>query len=176
MIDHNGHARIADFSMLTIAPDQSALISSWMEGGTIQWMSPELLDPQSFGLARIRPTKESDCYALGMVVFEILSGQVPFSPSGPALVIRKVLDGERPGRPQGEGGRLFTDSIWEILEHCWKPLPRDRINAEAVLSGLEGNPVAFRPPSDTEGDEETDIGDLSDTTANDSGTLSVFYP
>ena len=147
-----------------------------MEGGTIPWMSPELLDPESFGLVKIRPTKESDCYALGMVVFEVLSGQVPFSPSSPALVIRKVLDGERPGRPQGEGGRLFTDSIWGVLEYCWKPRPHDRINAEAVLSGLEGNPVALRPPSDTEGDEETETGDLSDTTANDSGTLSVFYP
>ena len=138
-------------------------------------MSPELLDPESFGLVKIRPTKESDCYALGMVVFEVLSGQVPFSPSSPALVIRKVLDGERPGRPQGEGGRLFTDSIWGVLEYCWKPRPHDRINAEAVLSGLEGNPVALRPLSDMEGDEETDTDDLSDTTANDSGTLSLLY-
>ena len=138
-------------------------------------MSPELLDPESFGLVKIRPTKESDCYALGMVVYEVLSGQAPFSPSGPALVIRKVLDGERPGRPEGEGGRLFTDSIWAVLEYCWKPRPCDRVNAKVVLSVLEGNPVAFRPPSDTEGDEETDIDDLSDTMASDSGTLSVLY-
>jgi len=39
-------------------------------GGTIRWMSPELLDPTHFG-SNGRPTRESDCYALGMVVYEV---------------------------------------------------------------------------------------------------------
>ena len=34
-------------------------------------MSPELLDPEMFGLDNNRPTKQSDCYALGMVVYEV---------------------------------------------------------------------------------------------------------
>ena len=40
-------------------------------GGTERWMSPELLDPEAFGLNGDRPTKQSDCYALGMVVYEV---------------------------------------------------------------------------------------------------------
>jgi len=40
-------------------------------GGTKQWMSPELLNPESFGLNDSRPTTQSDCYALGMVVYEV---------------------------------------------------------------------------------------------------------
>ena len=39
-------------------------------GGTYCWMAPELLDtsrPDSNG----RPTRESDCYALGMVIYEV---------------------------------------------------------------------------------------------------------
>jgi len=39
-------------------------------GGTLRWMSPELLDPTYFG-SKGRPTCESDCYALGMVVYEV---------------------------------------------------------------------------------------------------------
>ena len=39
-------------------------------GGTCRWMSPELLDPQRFG-SKGRPTRESDCYALGMVIYEV---------------------------------------------------------------------------------------------------------
>ena len=37
--------------------------------GTLRWMSPELLDlqPGSKG----RRTCESDCYALGMVIYEV---------------------------------------------------------------------------------------------------------
>ena len=56
-----------------------------MEGGTIGWMSPELLDPGRFNLTEGRRTKESDCYALGMVIYEVLSGQAPFAPLSPPL-------------------------------------------------------------------------------------------
>ena len=39
-------------------------------GGTYRWMSPELLDPRSF-CSKGRPTRESDCYALGMTIYEV---------------------------------------------------------------------------------------------------------
>jgi len=39
-------------------------------GGTLCWMSPELLDPQRFG-SNGRPTRESDRYAVGMVIYEV---------------------------------------------------------------------------------------------------------
>jgi len=38
-------------------------------------MSPELLDPDRFGI-NCRPTKQSDCYALGMVVYEVRADAV----------------------------------------------------------------------------------------------------
>jgi len=37
-------------------------------------MSPELLDPERFGVTESegnRPTRQSDCYALGMVIYEV---------------------------------------------------------------------------------------------------------
>ena len=63
-----------------IIPDQASFASTITrtEGGTLRWMSPELLDPESFGLKNSCPTKESDCYALAMVIYEVLSGQAPF--------------------------------------------------------------------------------------------------
>ena len=44
---------------------------SFTTGQTTRWTSPELLDPEQFGLTDSRPTKQSDCYALGMVVYEV---------------------------------------------------------------------------------------------------------
>ena len=41
-------------------------------------MSPELIAPVEFGLTNSRPTTASDCYAFGMVVYETISGHVPF--------------------------------------------------------------------------------------------------
>jgi len=40
-------------------------------------MSPELLDPERFGITDYRPTKKSDCYALGMVVYEVRADMIP---------------------------------------------------------------------------------------------------
>ena len=140
MIDKTGRAVLADFSLVALIPDQSTFLSTCLEGGTIQWMGPELLDPEKFGLKNRRPTMESDCYALGMVVYEVLSGQVPFSTYNSFTALRKVLDGERPKRPQGEAGKLFTDYIWDMMGLCWKAKPSERTTATAILLCLKGGP------------------------------------
>ena len=156
LIDHSGHAHLADFSLLTITPDQSTVISTCIQGGTVQWMSPELIDPDRFGLKKILLTKESDCYALGMVIYEVLSGRAPFAPLKSPLATQKVLEGERPKRPEGEERTSFTDGIWEMLEHCWKHQPNERISAEVVLQCLEGTPLL--PPLNQLAPSELEAG------------------
>ena len=145
LINRDGQACVADFGLLRIIPDQTSFISaiSYTEGGTTQWMSPELLNPESFGLKNSCPTKESDCYALGMVIYEVLSGQPPFSQCSAPIVIHKVMEGERPGRPSGTQAGWFVDNLWGILELCWKPQPLDRPSLKALLQCLE----SATPPS-----------------------------
>ena len=142
LIDHNGRACLADFSLITVVSDRSTFLASCIEGGTTRWMSPELFDPDKFGLKESRPTKESDCYALGMVIYEVLSGRKPYGACKAPVVIRKVLAGERPGRPQGNEGKLFTASIWKVVQLCWRPRPGDRTTAETVLLGLKGDAIS----------------------------------
>ena len=162
MIDGDGRARLTGSSLLKIASESTPALSARL-GSAIRWMSPELFSPEHFGLKESSPTKESDCYALGMVTYEVLSGQVPFAPLREVVVISKILDDKRPMRPGGEEGRLFTDGIWEILELCWKPQPRERITAKAVLLGLEGKPYPLRPTSPkAEGDMEFVVDGQSD--------------
>jgi len=135
LIGNDGHACISDFSLLTIVSDLQTLLSTCIPDGTTPWMSPELLEPEGFGLERSRLTKESDCYALGMVIYEVLSGRIPFAPSQTPFI--KILRGERPERPGGAEGASFTDGIWGMLEHCWDDQPSKRINAETILLRLE---------------------------------------
>ena len=99
-------------------------------------MSPELLDPE---IQNPRQTKRSDCYALGMVIYEVLSGHVPFPRYSTRVVAARVLRGERPERPQGTEGNLPTavGEVWEVLERCWKPQPGNRPSIEDVLQCLE---------------------------------------
>ena len=164
LVDNNSRACLAGFGLVAIASEQSTDASSLIESDTIQWMSPEHFDPGRFGLKDSRPTKESDCYALGMVTYEVLSGQTPFAPSKIPALIWKVLDGLRPERPQGKGGALFTDDLWEILELCWKHQPSERANVKMVLRCLERNSMLPQPHYDADGIVEIDTDEWLDIT------------
>jgi len=178
LIDQNGHARLADFGLLTIVSDPTdfATSSPFVISGTTRWMSPELLDPDQLGLENSRPTKESDCYALGMVIYEVLSGQAPFTPFKHFVVVRKVLDGERPGRPDGPEGTWFTDDLWQMLEMCWETQPEARPNVQAVLEHLELVSGAWKPPS-PQADEGIDVDedDWDLTTVSDSSGMVLRF-
>jgi len=145
-----------------------------MAGGTIPWMSPELLDPKRFGLKKSRLTKESDCYALGMVIYEILSGRTPFAKDSPPTVILKVLGGDRPGRPRGSRGVWFGDGVWEMLDLCWKPQPYERPSLDTILQCLQGASRPSRPPSRIDSDAETDADGQPDTTLSTGNDSSKF--
>ena len=63
---------MADFGLMTMTDLSTVVLSETTvpPGGTFGWMSPELLDPPLFG-SNGRPTRESDCYALAMVIYEV---------------------------------------------------------------------------------------------------------
>jgi serine/threonine protein kinase len=147
MIKNDGHACLADFSLITLIPNPSTFISACIEGGTYGWMSPELLGPQSFGLEEARPTRESDYYALGMVVYEVLGWKVPTRKHNDFIALFRVVDGEWPERPQGEEGGLLTDDTWDVVECCWKHTPGDRASARDVLECLGKTPSLSRSSS-----------------------------
>ena len=121
--------------------------------------------------AESRPTKESDCYSLGMAIYEVLSGQVPFSSYDSAEIAEVVLRGERPKRPQGNGGKHFTDEIWEVLECCWKEHPGSRLNAKSLYIRLGENPSLLWTP-DPDGDGDTDSDNWSVFAESGSGSFS----
>ena len=95
-------------------------------------MSPELIDPEQFGLESSRPTESSDCYALGMVIYETISGNLPFHKDTDLTVFAKVIQGKRPPR-----GAKFKDSLWRMMERCWESQPSSRPSIGDVLRCLE---------------------------------------
>ena len=108
-------------------------------------MSPELFDPE---IQIHRRTKYSDRYALGMVIYEVLSGHEPFDQYTDYVVFGKVLKGERPERPRGQDRvAQFMDDVWDMLELCWATLPQNRPRIEDVLKCLEKGACSWTPPS-----------------------------
>ena len=138
-------------------------------------MSPELLYPDQSGLGDSRPTKQSDCYALGMVIYEVLSGKVPFAPFNRYIVMRKIMEGERPERPEGTEGVWFTDDLWRMLKLCWAAQPERRPRIAVVLGCLKrtSRALASEAPPRQVGENVGTDEDSWDLTS-DSGIFSRF--
>ena len=167
LIDETGCARLADFGLLTIISDPESFLSSssYTQGGTVRWISPERIVPQEFELKDGRPTESSDCYSLGMVIYETISGNPPFHEHRDITVSVKVLKGEHP--PRGAG---FTEGLWKMLEMCWAFQPNNRPSIKDVLQRLELVPIPLETPN-SGASEETGKGggDWDDSEQGSSG-------
>ena len=133
--------RLVDFGLITIISDlPNVPPSSVGNGGAARFMSPELINPEGFGLEKSRHTKPSDCYALGMVTYQTISGELPFQEFLDQTVTLKVTNGRRPSR-----GTKFADHLWKIVEWCWTHKPEDRPTIEEILQYFETSSESLPP-------------------------------
>lgn len=96
-------------------------------------MSPELVNPRPDS-DDSRPTTKSDCYSLGMVILEVLSGRPPFTNLNDSVIAQKVIAGECPESPDGA---WYTEDLWRTLKCCWSRWPKNRPEAIVVLNCLK---------------------------------------
>lgn len=133
--------RLVDFGLVTIISDLQNVPPSYSDySGTVRYMSPELIDPEEFGLEKSCHTKPSDCYALGMVMYQTISGKLPFQGFLDTTVSLKVMRGNRPSR-----GTKFPDHLWQIVESCWTHQPDDRPTIEEILQYFETSSELLPP-------------------------------
>lgn len=137
---------LLDFDVAVDAWRPEARLS--VVGGTLQYMSPdqfELLLGQ-----RERIDARSDVYSLGLVLFELLSGRLPFEPpdqpSEPeikaALGRRKVIPSIRESNPQ------VSSTVESIVRKCLQPEAAHRYPTAASLADditrhLENQPLRY---------------------------------
>ncbi|KAG9044845.1 hypothetical protein FS837_007427 [Tulasnella sp. UAMH 9824] len=121
LISNEGSALLCDFGLTRM---MDAKTSTCMKGaGSVRWMSPELWDTASRSF-------ESDVYAFGMTIAEVLSGKEPFPHlSNTMAVMRAVMmEDERPLRePTSSLDGLPYECAWDVAEACWPAKPSDRI-------------------------------------------------
>jgi serine/threonine protein kinase len=109
---------LADFGFTRVATISVKLSSE--EQGTASFMAPELLFSTKFGLKKGVPSKEADVYALGMTVYQVLTGKWPFFPKKESEVIHAVILGGRPPKPENAEGIGMTEVVWDLVEECWR--------------------------------------------------------
>lgn len=95
--------------------------------GSVAYMAPEQLDGRPLGPA-------SDLYALGVVLFQMVSGQLPFEDDNPYQVMERIRS-EPPPRlaPRNIPG---GDAIDGVLERLLAKDPADRHSDGAALAAL----------------------------------------
>jgi len=133
LVDDEHNACIADFGLARILGETGFTTKS--VGGTCRWMAYELVelsDEEEECVPQV--TMESDVWAFGMTVLEILTGRLPFFHLKRDLsVIRCIMRG---GRPRHERYLEISGNIWSLLERCWHADLAQRLSMKSVSLAL----------------------------------------
>jgi len=127
MIDSRGRIRITDFGLAGLANE---IIGEEITAGTPAYMSPEQLTAQEV-------TVQSDIYSLGLVLFELFTGQPAFQADSLADLKRLRLESQ-PSLPSSLHDGLDL-TIERVILRCLKADPTDRpATVKMIASALPG--------------------------------------
>ena len=135
-------ARLLDFGLALREEGEATLTTEGQVLGTPAYMSPEQASGESH-----RVDRRTDVYSLGVVLYELLAGEVPFR--GSQMVLLRRIIGEEPRRP-----RDLRQGVPRDLETiCLKAMSKAR-SARYATAGemaadlrrfLAGDPILARP-------------------------------
>jgi serine/threonine-protein kinase len=108
MIDDEGTAKIMDFGIARFLGEKG-LTGEGMIIGTLEYMSPEQLEGKEID-------RRSDIYSLGIILYEMVTGRVPFEGDTPFTVGMKHKS-ETPENPKKINPQL-PDDLTQLILKC----------------------------------------------------------
>jgi serine/threonine protein kinase len=120
--------KILDFGLAKVARPQGRLTRVGKVFGTPHYMSPE----QSRG----KPVDQrTDVYSLGVILYEMLSGRVPFEGDTPLTILSGHVHGDvRPLRGQDSPARGVSAELEAVVLKCLAKRPEARYPSMRALS------------------------------------------
>lgn len=119
LLDKHGNIKIVDFG-IAVALNQSTMTQTNTAMGSVHYMSPE----QARGSLA---TKQSDIYSLGIILYELLMGQVPFGGENAVAVALKHFQEKTPSlRKQNPD---IPQALENVVFKATAKDPRDRYSS-----------------------------------------------
>jgi serine/threonine-protein kinase len=127
MIDRDGNSRIMDFGIARTLKGMGVTDAGVMIG-TPEYMSPEQAEGKDVD-------ESSDLYSLGVILYEMVAGQLPFEGDTPLSIAMKHKM-EAPPDPKDINPHV-SENLKELLLKCLEKDPQKRYrNAEELLTDL----------------------------------------
>lgn len=147
MIDQQGKPWITDFGLAKDLESDTMLTQSGIKIGTPAYMAPE----QASGQSKYANTL-TDIYQLGVMVFNIFTGELPYRAKTPAELFYKIIN-EAPPDPRDFAPDL-PPSLTYICSKAMAKNPEGRYQtakamAEDLRKVMEGKPVESAPKKKT---------------------------
>ena len=170
LVDKNLNPRIADFGIAKMVSNQTMVYTSTVMG-SVHYLSPE----QATGR---QVTASSDVYSLGVVLFEMLTGKVPFD--GNTAVAVAMMHAEKQVPPLSDYLADVPEGLQAILDKALAKNPADRyMNAGSLRRDLLDLKMRLFPFSSNDYMKEMTIAipqnkNLSETEAD--GVTVIMAP
>ncbi len=137
LFDRAGEPYVSDFGIAKITQSQSTTVTGGAIVGTPAYMSPEQAQGEKID-------GRSDVYALGVILFEMLSGTQPYQATTPMAVVVKHITDPIPHILDANPG--LPTAIEVIIEKAMAKNPDDRFSSAgelyAALSAIVGGQSA----------------------------------
>ncbi len=139
MIANDNTVRLLDFG---VARKTGAGMETLTKTGMIVG-TPEYMSPEQFGTHRV--DERSDIYSLGVVLFELLTGQTPFGGETPVAIALKVI--QQPAVPPQSMRKDIPEWVDRIVVKCMDKEPKNRYMNAAQLAEELRKPYAKARPT-----------------------------
>ncbi len=117
IIDAHGHAYVTDFGIAKVLTAETQLTVDGSRIGTPQYMSPEQCQSN-------KVTASSDIYAVGILIYQMLTRKLPFQADTPVTLLKKIIT-EPPRRLTSIIEDLPRD-VERLVAYLLEKKPRDR--------------------------------------------------
>ncbi|GAB3067656.1 Stk1 family PASTA domain-containing Ser/Thr kinase [Virgibacillus ainsalahensis] len=183
LIDTQGQAKVTDFG-IAIALSATSLTQTNSILGSVHYLSPE---QARGGMA----TKKSDVYSIGIVLFELLTGRLPFSGQSPVSIALKHLQSDTPSVrkynpdvPQSVENVVLQatskdpfhryDSIYDLEDALEKALDPSRWNEKVYTPPYEAGEETKAIPVITDQHLEENVN--QETMVHQNGSSTKGFP